>query len=99
MLFQPFPDYELEDEYNTGSGPLGIVIADLDGDGLLDMAVVNEGSDSISIMKGNALGEFSLLSTLTGASVNLPVISQQCNGFSCLYRLISDQEAAQPRSW
>ncbi|MDB4634667.1 hypothetical protein OAG76_04600, partial [Rubripirellula sp.] len=39
VVYQPFPDYELNAEYGTGSGPLGIAIADLDGDSLSDMAV------------------------------------------------------------
>ena len=61
VLVQTFPDYLQKDEYNTGNGPIDIAIADLDGDNLMDMVVANRGSDSISILKGNALGEFSLL--------------------------------------
>ncbi|MGI9467905.1 MAG: FG-GAP-like repeat-containing protein, partial [Rubripirellula sp.] len=76
VVYQPFPDYELNAEYGTGSGPLGIAIADLDGDSLSDMAVANEASNSISIFKGNAQGEFTLLSTLTGTDVNLAAIAE-----------------------
>ena len=43
---------------SVGSDPRGIVIADFNGDGKPDMAIVNRGSDSISILLGNGDGTF-----------------------------------------
>ncbi len=38
----------------TGSGPLSLGFGDMDGDGRLDMAVVNRGSNNVSIFKNNS---------------------------------------------
>ena len=43
----------------VGQDPSGIVVADLNGDGQVDLAVTNRGSDSVSILLGDGLGAFS----------------------------------------
>lgn len=45
-------------EYATGTGPTAVVAADFNGDGKLDLAVANNGSDSVSIFLGNGNGTF-----------------------------------------
>jgi len=42
----------------VGAQPSGVVIADFNGDGNLDFAVVNEGDNTISVFQGDALGGF-----------------------------------------
>ena len=42
------------------SGPTAIVAADFNGDGKLDLAVVNEGGNTVSIFLGNGDGTFAL---------------------------------------
>jgi hypothetical protein len=49
--------------YRTGSLPMGVAVGDFNGDGNLDLAVLNEQSDSISICLGDALGHFRQVST------------------------------------
>jgi hypothetical protein len=42
----------------VGAQPSGVVIADFNGDGNLDFAVVNQGDNTISVFQGDALGGF-----------------------------------------
>jgi FG-GAP-like repeat/FG-GAP repeat len=58
-------------EYAVGAAPSAVVAADFDGDGKLDLATANYGADSISILKNNGAGGFTLRSTL-----QLPVDSK-----------------------
>ena len=44
--------------YPVGTYPAGIVIADFNGDGKLDIAVANSGSANVSILLGNGDGTF-----------------------------------------
>src|SRR5438034_1061688 len=42
--------------YLTGSGPQAVVVADFNGDGKFDLAVVNYGSSTVSVLLGNPVG-------------------------------------------
>jgi Flp pilus assembly secretin CpaC len=44
--------------FAVGTKPSGVVIADFDGDGFFDFAVVNQGDNTISVFKGDGLGGF-----------------------------------------
>ncbi len=44
--------------YATDATPMGIVLADFNGDGLLDVAVACYGSNSVSVLLGNGNGTF-----------------------------------------
>ena len=44
---------------NVGLDPRGVVVADFNNDGKPDLAVINRGSASVSILKGNGDGTFS----------------------------------------
>ena len=46
-------------EVQVGIDPRSVVVADLDGDGILDLAVANRSSNSVSILLGDGLGGFS----------------------------------------
>ncbi len=50
--FQPRVDY------TTGASPYGVIAADFNGDGILDLAVANSASSSVSILLGNGDGTF-----------------------------------------
>ncbi len=45
-------------DFATGSGPVSVVTADFDGDGRLDLAVVNTTDNTVSILLGNGDGTF-----------------------------------------
>jgi hypothetical protein len=47
----------------TGSNPFSVAVGDFNGDGKLDLAVANEGSDTVSILLGDGRGNFSLISS------------------------------------
>jgi hypothetical protein len=56
--FQTLPPIPLGD---LASEPVSIVAGDFTGDGLFDLAVLNEGTDNISILQGNGKGGFQAL--------------------------------------
>src|SRR5207249_6811825 len=42
----------------VGNNPRSVIVADFSGDGFLDMAVANQGDNSISLFRGNGDGTF-----------------------------------------
>ena len=51
-------DFGAATDYQVGNGPRGVVAADVNGDGILDMIVANRNSDSVSVRFGNGFGGF-----------------------------------------
>lgn len=58
-------NFALTDNVPVGTSPRSLVIADLDADGDLDIAVANEATSNVSILLNNGSGDFSVTSTLT----------------------------------
>jgi len=53
----------------TGANPTAVAAGDFNGDGKLDLAVVSQGDDTVSIFLGDGTGSFTMASTLaTGSS-------------------------------
>ena len=50
--------FEPQVTYAVGSGPDAIVAGDFTGDGRLDLAVVNSGDNTVSVLLGNGDGTF-----------------------------------------
>lgn len=50
--------FDKHEEYDVGTLPAGIAVADLNGDGLDDIATANEGSNSISVLINQGDGTF-----------------------------------------
>jgi hypothetical protein len=44
--------------YAVGKNPSSVIVADFNGDGFLDLAVANQGDNSISLFRGNGDGTF-----------------------------------------
>ena len=44
--------------FTVGNNPRSVVVADFNGDGLLDLAIANQGDNSISLFRGNGDGTF-----------------------------------------
>lgn len=60
---------------SVGSDPVALVAADFNDDGKQDLAVVNSGSNSVSIMLGNGNGTFTAGTTLTGFNEPVAVVA------------------------
>jgi hypothetical protein len=45
-------------DYPTGSSPVALAYADFNGDGKIDLAVVNQNANTVSILLGNGNGTF-----------------------------------------
>lgn len=61
----PCPFFQPAVEYMTGgTAPSSITSADFNGDGLIDLAVVDIGSGDVSILLNNGSGVFSVLQTI-----------------------------------
>src|SRR6516162_3609420 len=52
------PSFFTSPTFPVGSIPHGEAVADFNGDGKLDVAVVNEGSNTVSVLLGNGDGTF-----------------------------------------
>jgi hypothetical protein len=53
---------------NVGAGPEGIATGDFDGDGKIDLAVANAGTNTVSILKGNGDGTFTALAPVVAGN-------------------------------
>jgi hypothetical protein len=60
------PSFAFGGSFATGLSPYSIVVADFNGDGKPDLAVANDGSNSVSVLLGNGDGTF-------GAAANFAV--------------------------
>lgn len=58
--------------YACGNGPRGIAVADLSGDGKVDIAVCNKVDNTISVLLGNGDGTFQHQTVITDAQLNQP---------------------------
>src|SRR5207248_3033581 len=54
--------------YAAGALPDAVVTADFNGDGKLDLAVANAGSNDVSLLLGNGNGTFQAAQTIFGAN-------------------------------
>ena len=52
------PSFNPAVPYAAGANPAAVVAADFDGDGVLDLAVANNGGSTISLLRGNGDGTF-----------------------------------------
>src|SRR5262249_20180765 len=62
-----------------GSYPRDVVIADFDGDARADLAIVNQYSDNVSLLRGNGKGSFSLQPSFTTAGGPIRMASGDFN--------------------
>ncbi|MFF2291292.1 FG-GAP repeat domain-containing protein, partial [Peribacillus butanolivorans] len=52
------PSFQSAINFAVGDAPIGVTQADFNNDGILDLAVSNNGDDNVSILLGNGDGTF-----------------------------------------
>ncbi len=73
--------FSVTGSYNTGATPSGVTVADLDGDGDNDMAVTNNGTNTISVFKNNGAASFTTTGvTYTVGSAPFGIASADIDG-------------------
>lgn len=55
--------FQYQQRYTTGDEPTAVTVADLNNDGILDLATANYSSDNVSVLLGNGNGTFQLFGT------------------------------------
>jgi len=66
--------------YLTGTNPVAVAVADVNGDGKVDLIVANVGSDTLSVLINNGTGGFALALTLSVGSGPRWVIAADVSG-------------------
>src|SRR5208282_3636276 len=61
--------------YSVGNEPSAVALGDFNGDGILDMAVANATSNTISILLGNGDGTFTAAATLAAAGPGAVIVA------------------------
>ncbi len=67
-------------DYTVGANPLGATYGDFNGDGFQDLAIVNSGSNTVSILMNNGNGTFANKVDYTTGVAPFDVISADFNG-------------------
>ena len=75
----------------TGKSPNGIVVGDFNGDGKLDLAVANEGSNSLTILLGNGDGTFRAAASPATGATPFGLVAGDFNGDGKLDLAVTNQ--------
>ena len=70
----------LQGTFTTGSSPFAVAVADVNTDGKLDLAVVNPGSTTVSVLLGNGNGTFAAKQDFTTGTNPRSVAVADVNG-------------------
>ena len=62
-------------QYTVGTGPGSLVAGNFNGDGRLDLAVADAGSNDVTVLLGNGNGTFDDASQLADAPYNTPLVA------------------------
>ena len=64
----------------VGTGPVSVAVGDFNGDGNLDLAVANQGSDNVSILLGDGTGSFGPVTNFAVGTQPSSVVVGDFNG-------------------
>lgn len=79
--------------YATGSNPLGIAVADFNGDGNMDLVSADSSSNSLSVMFGNGDGSYSARRSYVAGSAPYSVSVADFNGDGVMDLVSADSGA------
>ena len=74
------PNFSARRDTEVSRKPISIAAADLNNDGAVDMAVVNSGSSTITLLKGSSTGFFHSAGVLTAGTTPERVVIADLNG-------------------
>jgi hypothetical protein len=66
--------------FDVGMDPTSVAVADLNGDGIPDLVVTNQGGNTISVLLGNGAGTFATAQTLTVGTAPTAVAAADLDG-------------------
>jgi len=78
--FAPEQRFAIGDSQSSGSDPFSIVTGDFNGDGNLDLATSNAGSNNVSVLLGDGHGNFALPDQFGSASSSTAPLLVDLNG-------------------
>ncbi|HET6178662.1 MAG TPA: VCBS repeat-containing protein, partial [Candidatus Sulfotelmatobacter sp.] len=73
-------DFTSPKGYPVGTNPAAVVVGDFNGDGKLDLAVVNQGSGNVSILLGNGDGTFQAAKNVSVGGTPISIVVGDFNG-------------------
>jgi hypothetical protein len=86
-----FLNPDLSRTFGTGSDPTAVVAADFNGDGHLDLAVLDQQSGAISILLGDGYGHFTLKGSVSAGNAPTGLAVADINGNGIPDLLIGNQ--------
>jgi hypothetical protein len=63
VFLMPAAALSTQTSYSVGNGPVSIAVGDLNGDGIADLAVLNQVDETITVLAGQAGGTFTAVGT------------------------------------
>lgn len=86
--------FQPQQTYPTGSRPISVATADLNGDGKLDLAIANSNATTVSVLLGNGDGTFQPQQTLTAGARPQSIVVADLNGDGTLDIAVANQYGA-----
>jgi hypothetical protein len=80
-------------DYDVGNGPMGLVVAGLTGPGHADLALANEGSQSVSVLVNDGTGVFGNRFDIPVGVGASPIAAADFNGDGSLDLVVGNQQA------
>ena len=86
--------FQPEQLFTAGTGPQSVAIADINGDGNLDLVTANNSSDDVSVLRGNGNGTFQPQQTFAVGSLPFAVAIADVNGDGDLDLVTANQTSS-----
>ncbi len=80
ILQSPPAAFQAQQTFATGSQPRSVALADVNGDGIPDLVVANEGSNTVSVLLGNGNGTFQAQQTFATGNDPAALAIDDVNG-------------------